>query len=196
MIASLRGKLIEVNPPQIVIEVNGVGYLCQASMTTIYQLPPAEADVFLHTHQVVREDAHLLFAFAEKQERKCFCELIKINGVGPKVALAILSNISVVDLALWVAQEEVGRFKKIPGVGPKMAQRIVLDFKDKAKQFLGVGELSAEPQNRYSDEAFDALLALGYKGKEAQLALDKITKDDYGSSQDMIKAALKGLAKA
>ena len=184
MIASLRGKLIEVNPPQIVIEVNGVGYLCQASMTTIYQSPPAEADVFLHTHQVVREDAHLLFAFAEKQERKCFCELIKINGVGPKVALAILSNISVVDLALWVAQEEVGRFKKIPGVGPKMAQRIVLDFKDKAKQFLGVGELSAEPQNRYSDEAFDALLALGYKGKEAQLALDKITKDDYKHSHN------------
>lgn len=198
MISSLKGILTEVNPPNVVIDVGGVGYLLQASMSTIYQLPAIGESVFIHTHMVVREDAQLLFGFYEPQERLLFQEIIKINGVGPKVALAILSNVTVVDLMHWVDEQAVDRFKKIPGVGPKTAQRIILDLKDKLSKFsvdLKTQVVMSAPRNHF-DEAFEALIALGYKNKEAKHAIEHLQNDDtLQEPQHVIKAALKRLAR-
>jgi Holliday junction DNA helicase RuvA len=198
MIASLQGKLAQINPPSVVIDIGGVGYLLQASMSTIYQLPQIGQDVYVHTHMIVREDAQLLYAFFTEDERSLFQALIKINGVGPKVALAILSNVSAVELVQWVEQDSIGSFKKIPGVGPKTAQRILLDLKDKLKKFhiQDKTQVVIGSNRRAQDEAFDALIALGYKSKEATNALNKISKDEgFSEPQDIIRAALKGLAR-
>lgn len=198
MIASLQGKLLEVNPPAIVIDVNGVGYLAQASMSTIYELPQVTHSVFLYTHMVVREDAQLLYAFSNPQERVLFQALIKINGVGPKVALAILSHASISDLCEWVAEKAVIRFKKIPGVGPKTAERILLDLKDKLPKLnlqSSASQVVMVRPTKLIEEAEQALFALGYKPKEIEKVMQTAdpVADDL-SVQDIIKHALKRLA--
>lgn len=199
MISSLKGILTQISPPSMVIDVGGVGYLLQAPMSTIYQLPEIGEQVFLHVHMIVREDAQLLFGFHHQDERKVFELLIKINGVGPKVALAILSNVSIEELIEWVRLESTASFQRIPGVGAKTAQRILLDLKDK------IVKLSIESKTQtvletkpcaYT-EAFDALIALGYKSKEAQKAIEPLRRDEsLTEPQQIIKMALKGLAKS
>lgn len=201
MISSLRGSLIEVNPPKVVVEVAGVGYLLNASMTTIYQLPPIGTEVFIYTHMVVREDAHLLFGFLKQEERSVFQEITKINGVGPKVALSLLSHLSIQEFFTVVQKESLAQFKKIPGVGPKIAQRIILDLKDKIHKFTITDNDKPLQQILTSniDEAFEALIALGYKNKEAQKAIDVVQNqgkiDTMTETQIIIKEALRGLAK-
>ncbi|MFZ9552003.1 MAG: Holliday junction branch migration protein RuvA [Hylemonella sp.] len=191
MIGRLSGILLEKNPPEVVLDCHGVGYEVQVSMGTFYNLPSLGEPVALLTHMVVREDAQLLYGFATASERGAFRELIKISGVGPRTALAVLSGMSVSELAQAVSRQESGRLTKVPGIGKKTAERLLLELKGK----LGA-DLGAAGATVVSDAQADiqqALLALGYSDKEAALAL-KALPHDVGVSEG-IKLALKALAK-
>lgn len=191
MIGRLSGILLEKNPPEVVLDCHGVGYEVQVSMGTFYNLPSLGEPVALLTHMVVREDAQLLYGFATASERGAFRELIKISGVGPRTALAVLSGMSVSELAQAVSRQESGRLTKVPGIGKKTAERLLLELKGK----LGA-DLGAAGATVVSDAQADiqqALLALGYSDKEAALAL-KVLPQDVGVSEG-IKLALKALAK-
>ncbi|MEY3381761.1 MAG: Holliday junction branch migration protein RuvA [Hylemonella sp.] len=191
MIGRLSGILLEKNPPEVVLDCHGVGYEVQVSMGTFYNLPSLGEPVALLTHMVVREDAQLLYGFATASERGAFRELIKISGVGPRTALAVLSGMSVSELAQAVSRQESGRLTKVPGIGKKTAERLLLELKGK----LGA-DLGAAGATVVSDAQADiqqALLALGYSDKEAALAL-KALPQDVGVSEG-IKLALKALAK-
>lgn len=191
MIGRLSGILLEKNPPEVVLDCHGVGYEVQVSMGTFYNLPSLGEPVALLTHMVVREDAQLLYGFATASERGAFRELIKISGVGPRTALAVLSGMSVSELAQAVSRQESGRLTKVPGIGKKTAERLLLELKGK----LGT-DLGAAGATVVSDAQADiqqALLALGYSDKEAALAL-KALPQDVGVSEG-IKLALKALAK-
>ena len=191
MIGRLSGILLEKNPPEVVLDCHGVGYEVQVSMGTFYNLPSLGEPVALLTHMVVREDAQLLYGFATAAERGAFRELIKISGVGPRTALAVLSGMSVSELAQAVSRQESGRLTKVPGIGKKTAERLLLELKGK----LGA-DLGAAGATVVSDAQADiqqALLALGYSDKEAALAL-KALPQDVGVSEG-IKLALKALAK-
>lgn len=193
MISHLRGILSNIIPPFVCVDVNGVGYLLQASMSTIYSLPPVGDNVFLHTHYIAREDAHLLFGFLSIEECDLFKHIIKINGVGPKVALAILSHVSPQDFVQLLQQESLQRLQKIPGVGPKTAQRIMLDLAGKLLS-INKTQVALQVNNTGQAEAIEALIALGYKSKEAQLAISKVNADIITPSE-IIRAALKSMAK-
>ena len=191
MIGRLSGILLEKTPPEVVLDCHGVGYEVQVSMGTFYNLPSLGEPVALLTHMVVREDAQLLYGFATASERGAFRELIKISGVGPRTALAVLSGMSVSELAQAVSRQESGRLTKVPGIGKKTAERLLLELKGK----LGA-DLGAAGATVVSDAQADiqqALLALGYSDKEAALAL-KALPQDVGVSEG-IKLALKALAK-
>jgi len=191
MIGRLSGILLEKNPPEVVLDCHGVGYEVQVSMGTFYNLPSLGEPVALLTHMVVRVDAQLLYGFATASERGAFRELIKISGVGPRTALAVLSGMSVSELAQAVSRQESGRLTKVPGIGKKTAERLLLELKGK----LGA-DLGAAGATVVSDAQADiqqALLALGYSDKEAALAL-KALPQDVGVSEG-IKLALKALAK-
>jgi Holliday junction DNA helicase RuvA len=193
MIGRLSGILLEKNPPQILLDVQGVGYELDVPMSTFYNLPTLNEKVVLHTHFVVREDAQLLYGFATQEERVAFRQLLKISGVGPKLALSVLSGMSLSDLAAAVANKEVGRLTKIPGVGKKTAERLLLELQGK---FSITGSASA-PGSAVSSDSSDianALLALGYNEKEADWAARQLPKD-VGVS-DGIRQALKLLSKA
>ena len=160
MIGRLSGLLAEKTPPQILVDVNGVGYEVEVPMSTFCNLPALGQKVTLLTHQVVREDAHLLYGFLEPDERATFRLLVKISGIGPRTALAVLSGMSVQDLAGAIARQEAGRLQKVPGIGKKTAERLLLELKDKL-----TGTLGATPGAAVSDAQADivqALLALGY----------------------------------
>jgi Holliday junction DNA helicase RuvA len=191
MIGKLTGTLLEKNPPQILIDCHGVGYEVDVPMSTFYHLPASGERVALLTHFVVREDAQILYGFATPSEREAFRQLIKITGVGPRTALGILSGMSVTDLAQAVTAQEAGRLVKVPGIGKKTAERLLLELKGKIGADLGpVGSVA------HSDAHSDiqqALLALGYNDKEAAAAL-KALPADVGVS-DGIKLALKALAR-
>ncbi|MGQ0710374.1 MAG: Holliday junction branch migration protein RuvA [Rhodoferax sp.] len=190
MIGRLTGTLCDKNPPQVVVDCNGVGYEVQVPMSTFFNLPAEGQRVTLLTHFVVREDAQLLYGFGTGQEREAFRELIKISGVGPRTALAILSGLSVDDLAQAVGTQEAGRLIKVPGIGKKTAERLLLELKGKLAPDLGL------PRGGASDAQADiqqALLALGYNDKEAAAAL-KALPADVGVSEG-IKLALKALAR-
>ena len=172
MIGSIRGRLLEKNPPQILVETNGVGYEIDVPMSTLYNLPDIGAEVFLYTHYVVREDAELLFGFSTKAERSLFRLLIRISGIGPKIALSILSGISASILAQAVSQAEPGLLTRIPGVGKKTAERIVLELQDKIGPVAG-GEAAAVEGGSSSAglsgilaETLAALTSLGYSEQE------------------------------
>ncbi|MCZ2720201.1 Holliday junction branch migration protein RuvA [Marinomonas sp. 15G1-11] len=197
MIGRLVGKLIEKMPPELLIDVGGVGYELSASMTTIYELPPVGEHVILFTHYQVKEDAHTLYGFIDKSERALFRILIKVNGIGPKMALAILSSMSADELVKFVQESDVTALTGIPGVGKKTAERLIIELRDKlgqaAKQDLFstpevLKQVKADPRQ----EAESALIALGYKPQEAAKAIALIPMSN-SSSEDVIKAALKNM---
>jgi Holliday junction DNA helicase RuvA len=191
MIGRLTGILVEKNPPQITLDVAGVGYELDVPMSTFYSLPATGEKVALHTHLAVREDAHQLFGFATEAERSAFRLLLKISGVGARTALALLSGLSVAELAQAVAAQEPGRLTKIPGIGKKTAERLLLELRDRMKGIIAVSPAAAASP---SGDILNALLALGYNEREAQAALKALPAD--ASVADGIRQALKSLSKA
>lgn len=198
MIGRLHGKIIEKSPPEMVLDVNGVGYEVLLPMTSFYALPQINEETTIFTHLVVREDAHLLFGFAQKQERTLFRELIKTNGVGPKLALAILSAMSVTQFATAVEQEELSKLTKIPGIGRKTAERLLVELKGKFKGLSqsdffiesAGDQIIAATTHDPADEAQDALIALGYKAIDAEKMVKKVNKAG-ATAEQLIREALK-----
>jgi Holliday junction DNA helicase RuvA len=191
MIGRLSGLLLDKNPAQLIVDCNGVGYEVGVPMSTFYNLPATGEHVTLLTHMVVREDAQLLYGFGTTQERELFRELIKISGIGARTALAILSGMSVNDLAQAVTLQEVGRLTRVPGIGKKTAERLLLELKGKLGAELGT---APGTEGESSNDVLSALLALGYSEKEALLAIKQVPA---GSSvSDGIRQALKALSKA
>ncbi len=193
MIGRLTGILLEKNPPQILLDVQGVAYELDVPMSTFYNLPVLHERVVLHTQLIVREDAHLLYGFSSNEERIAFRLLLKISGVGPKLALSVLSGLSLNDLAIAVANKEAGRLTKIPGVGKKTAERLLLELQGK---FAATGTSAARDTATASsgNDIVNALLALGYNEKEADWAVKQLAKDTDVSNG--IRQALKLLSKA
>lgn len=191
MIGRLSGILLEKNPPQLLIDCNGVGYDVGVSMTTFYNLPGVGEKIVLLTHLAIREDAHVLYGFGSDDERNVFRQLIKIAGVGARTALAILSGMSVSELAQAITLQESARLTRVPGIGKKTAERLLLELKGKLGADLGAGVGSL-----HSDAGTDilnALLALGYSDKEALLAMKQVPPG--AGVSDGIKLALKVLSK-
>jgi Holliday junction DNA helicase RuvA len=193
MIGRLSGILLEKNPPQLLLDVQGVAYEVDVPMSTFYNLPATGERVVLFTHLVVREDAHLLFGFGTDNERRAFRQLVKISGIGARTALSVLSGLSVAELAQAVTLQESGRLTKIPGIGKKTAERLLLELKDKlgADLTTAVGVHRAPPA---SSDILHALLSLGYSDKEAVAAVKQLPEGLAVS--DGIRQALKLLAKA
>ncbi len=191
MIGFLRGILLEKRPPGLVLDVNGVGYEIQAPMSTFYHLPEINQIVTLLTHLTIREDAHLLFGFYHRQERDLFRALIKVNGVGPKLALAILSGITAAEFVQCVQNHDISRLVLIPGIGKKTAERLIIETRDAlgpcSLQTPAMAPISEEQQ--YIDDAISALVALGYKPQEAQKAIQLVAKNGHGS-EELIRLAL------
>lgn len=200
MIGRLSGTLIQKQPPLLMIDVHGVGYEVQAPMSTFYQLPELDQPVVLLIHMVVREDAQLLYGFYSEPERFLFKSLIKVNGVGPKLAVTILSGISAGEFVQVVNNNDESGLIKLPGIGKKTAQRLIIEMKDRLKDWPGDGlaeqdkdSLDSVNLNSEQDivkEATSALIALGYKPVEADKMLSQLDKQDQ-SSQSLIKQALK-----
>jgi len=200
MIGRLSGTLIQKQPPLLMIDVHGVGYEVQAPMSTFYQLPELDQPVVLLIHMVVREDAQLLYGFYSEAERFLFKSLIKVNGVGPKLAVTILSGISAGEFVQVVKNNDESGLIKLPGIGKKTAQRLIIEMKDRLKDWPGDGlaeqdkdSLDSVNSNSEQDivkEATSALIALGYKPVEADKMLSQLDKQDQ-SSQSLIKQALK-----
>jgi len=199
MIGRLTGTLLEKNPPQLLIDVGGVGYGVDVPMSTFYQLPATGQPVTLRTHLAVREDGHFLYGFFTDEERAAFRQLVKVSGIGARTALAVLSGLSVTDLAQAVALQETGRIVKVPGIGKKTAERLLLELKDKLAKALpmtgaALATVTAEAPPDAQSDILNALLALGYNEREALRA----TKDQPAdiSVSTGIREALKLLAKA
>lgn len=192
MIGRLTGILLEKNPPQILLDVQGVAYELDVPMSTFYNLPVLHEKVVLHTQLIVREDAHLLFGFGSPDERTVFRQLLKISGVGPRLALSVLSGLSLADLADAVARRESGRLTRIPGVGKKTAERLLLELQGKFAAGGSSVTQGAATASSGSD-IVNALLALGYNEKEADWAVRQLAKDTNVS--DGIRQALKLLSK-
>ena len=191
MIGRLTGLLAEKNPPQIVLDVNGVGYEIDVPMSSFYNLPASGEKVTLLTHFLVREDGHFLYGFLTEAERFAFRQLLKISGIGARMALAVLSGLSVGDLAAAVAQQEAGRLIRIPGIGARTAQRLLLELKGKLAETTGTSLRAAVDDAK--QDISNALLALGYNEKEAASAMKQLPPD-IGTS-DGIRQALKLLSK-
>jgi Holliday junction DNA helicase RuvA len=191
MIGKLTGTLAAKNPPEVLVDCGGVGYEVLVPMSTFYNLPALGQTVALLTHLIVREDAHLLYGFATNDERAGFKQLVKISGVGPRTALSILSGMSVADIAQAVAKQDAARLTKIPGIGKKTAERLLLELKGKLGDALATGGVSVA--NDSQSDILQALVALGYSDRDARLAL-KALPQDVGVSEG-IKLALKALAK-
>lgn len=199
MIGLLRGKIISKTPPQLLIDVQGVGYEVEASMNTFYKLPEDQQEITIHTHTVVREDAHLLFGFYELQERTLFRTLIKVNGVGPKLALTILSSIDPDLFVQCVANNDAASLTKLPGIGKKTAERLLVEMRDRLDDW----QLSSPATGSASDniivrkkpmsDAISALVSLGYKPIDASRAINQIETEGKTSEQ-LIRDALKAIA--
>ena len=194
MIGRIAGTLLEKNPPEVLVQAGGVGYEINVPMSTFYNLPAVGQAVTLLTHLVVREDAHQLFGFLTAAERQAFRQLIRIAGVGSRTALAVLSGLSVGELAQAVALQESGRLTKIPGIGKKTAERLLLELKGKLGAALEGVAGGAAPAAEGSTDVLRALLALGYSEKEAAAAVRQLPAGTGVS--DGIRMALKSLAKA
>ncbi len=193
MIGKLSGTLLEKSPPQVLVDCGGVGYEVDVPMSTFYGLPQLGEKVALLTHFVVREDAQLLYGFATATEREAFRQLIKVSGVGPRMALSLLSGMSVAELAQAVTAQEAGRLVKVPGIGKKTAERLLLELKGKLGADLGPLAGGGLPLGDSHGDIQQALIALGYNEKEAAAAL-KALPADVGVSEG-IKLALRALAK-
>jgi holliday junction DNA helicase RuvA len=192
MIGKLTGTLGDKNPPQVLVDCNGVGYEVDVPMSTFYNLPGIGEKVALLTHFVVREDAQILYGFGSSGEREAFRLLIKISGVGPRTALSVLSGMSVADIAQAVTAQDAGRLVKVPGIGKKTAERLLLELKGKFGADLGLAG-GAGATNDAQTDILQALVALGYSDKEAAASLKALPKD-VGVSEG-IRQALKALAK-
>jgi Holliday junction DNA helicase RuvA len=192
MIGSVRGRIASKTPPQLMVDVGGLGYELEAPMSTFFHLPPVGEEVRLLTHLVVREDAHVLYAFATEAERKLFRSLIKVSGVGPKIALALLSGISVEAFARCVVNEDITALTRVPGIGRKTAERLIIEMRDRlaaAEATSGATPVAevASPET----EAYGALIALGYRPAEATRLL-KATGPGTHSTEELIRRALQG----
>jgi len=195
MISSLRGRLVFKQAPQIVIECSGVGYEIETPMSTFLDLPKIGTDLFLHTHLVVREDAQILYGFATDDERLLFRTLLKVNRVGAKMALGVLSAMSAGDFRRCVEYEDATALSRIPGVGKKTAERLIIEMRDRidkvAPAAAGITPIGVAAGAR--SEAFDALVALGYKANEVNKLMGKLDTDEK-SAEDIIRQALKQVA--
>ena len=193
MIGSIRGRIASKTPPQLMVEVAGVGYEIEAPMSTFFLLPSVGEEVFLLTHLVVREDAHILYGFGTHDERRLFRSLIKVSGVGPKIALALLSGINVEAFALCVQNQDIAALTKVPGIGRKTAARLVVEMKDRLgpASEVTVSAVASAPGANPEAEAFGALVALGYKPAEATRLL-KAAGPGTHSTEELIRRALQG----
>lgn len=197
MIGQLRGIILEKKPPQLLLDVNGVGYEIDAPMSTFYLLPDAGQEVTLHTHFVVREDAHQLFGFFAREERSLFRTLLKVNGVGPRLALTILSSIAPGEFVNCVMNNDVDSLVGVPGIGKKTAERLIVEMRDKVSSWnqatLPAASSAAKQtpsRNQSVQDAISALIALGYKPQEASRAVSKVD-DNNMTSEEIIRRALK-----
>ncbi len=202
MIGFLRGKLVAKAPPMLVLDVQGVGYEVEAPMTTFYNLPAMGETVQLHTHLVIREDAHILFGFSTEADRVMFRTLIKVNGVGPKLALTILSGQSSDEFYRCIQDNDTAALVRLPGVGKKTAERLIIEMRDKlpavdqsnADPASVVEGSAAVPRSNAKQEAISALCALGYKPPEASKMVQNIAQEDK-TCEDIIRLALQGKIK-
>jgi holliday junction DNA helicase RuvA len=196
MIGSVRGRIASKTPPQLTVDVGGLGYELEAPMSTFFHLPPVGEEVRLLTHLVVREDAHVLYAFGTEDERRLFRSLIKVSGVGPKIALALLSGISVSAFAECVQREDIGALTRVPGVGRKTAERLIVEMRDRlavppvGSAATAAAAATASPEN----EAYGALVALGYRPAEAARLLKAVGPGTH-STEELIRRALQGAAR-
>ena len=194
MIGHLKGKIISKSPPEVLLEVQGIGYEVLCPMSTIYELDNLSDDVLLFTHLSIKEDAHTLFGFITKDEKSVFRELIRVNGVGPKVALAILSNLSVHSLVECISTEDADLLAKTPGIGKKTALKLIVELQDRLSKLDLVGSLAnsieiKQNSNPNSKQAIEALQSLGFKAKEANRMVSKI-EDQELSTEQLIRIAL------
>ncbi len=195
MIAWLKGELIEKQAPGLVLNVNGVGYELEAPMSTFYELPNVGDITSVFVHMVVREDAQLLFGFTSKQQREMFRSLIRVNGVGPKVALAVLSTLSTQELMQCMANEDVTQLCRVPGIGKKTAQRLVVEMKDRLEKEFGdvaLQDSAGQTASSNTRDAIDALVALGYKNADASRVVKAL--DASLSSEELIRQSLRTLS--
>ena len=194
MIGFLRGIIVNKQPPILILDVNGVGYEIHAPMSTFYHLPDLLQSVSLLTHLIVREDAHLLYGFYQSEERDLFRALIKVNGVGPKLALSILSGISIQEFVQCVQDNDVSRLVLIPGIGKKTAERLIIETRDTLANWtstdLAITNITSE--QRYVQDAVSALTALGYKPNEAQRAIKQVQQQGR-NSEELIRLALQSM---
>lgn len=197
MINRLRGRLVEKQPPLLLIEIfNALTYEVHASMPTFYHLPEIGQEIVLYIHFIVREDSHTLYGFFDAQERALFVQLLKVNGIGPKVALGILSKIETMELIACIEQQNITALQKIPGIGKKTAERLVIEMRDRLAQWKGSEDPSstmkkaASPVQRTQQDAIAALITLGYKTQEATRAVQKVG-DETLSVEGLIRSALR-----
>jgi len=192
MIGSVRGRITSKTPPQLTVEIGGVGYELEAPMSTYFLLPALGEEVRLLTHLVVREDAHILYAFGTEGERRLFRSLIKVSGVGPKIALALLSGISVEAFAQCVQNQDVAALTRVPGIGRKTAERLVVEMRDRlVSRDPATSALTSAPASSPEAEAFGALVALGYRPAEATRLLQGAGPGTH-STEELIRRALQG----
>jgi Holliday junction DNA helicase RuvA len=200
MITHISGLLLDKKPPLLVIDVNGIGYEIHAPMSTFYQLPETGNTITLLTHFVVREDAHLLFGFYHEQERKLFRALIKVNGVGPKLALTILSGMETDQFVQCVQLQDASRLTHIPGVGKKTAERLMIEMRDALSHWdmltttASITQTDLANPNQVIQDAISALTALGYKSQEAKQAIAKVHQPDHNNEQ-LIRLALQQMVR-
>jgi holliday junction DNA helicase RuvA len=196
MIGAVRGRLASKAPPQLTVDVGGLGYELEAPMSTFYRLPAVGEEVRLLTHLVVREDAHVLYAFATEDERRLFRSLIRVSGVGPKIALALLSGISVAAFAQCVQNEDIAALTRVPGVGRKTAERLIVEMRDRlAAPPPAAGGAAGRAAAGPEGEAYDALVALGYRPAEATRLLQAAGGPGSHSTEELIRRALQGAAR-
>ena len=202
MIGRIRGTLVHKQPPDILVEVGGVGYELQVPMTTLFQLPELGSEVSLVTHFVVREDAQLLYGFIDERDRALFRQLIKVSGVGPKLGLTILSGMDSASFARCVQRDDISSLIALPGVGKKTAERLLVEMRDKLKDWLGqadggaeplTGGITIEPVTDMVADAESALIALGYRPAEASKVVAAVNDDSVGDSEELIRRALKSM---
>ena len=202
MIGRIRGTLVHKQPPDILVEVGGVGYELQVPMTTLFQLPELGSEVSLVTHFVVREDAQMLYGFIDERDRDLFRQLIKVSGVGTKLGLTILSGMDSASFARCVQRDDISSLIALPGVGKKTAERLLVEMRDKLKDWLGqadggaeplTGGITIEPVTDVVADAESALIALGYKPAEASKVVAAVNDDSVGDSEELIRRALKSM---
>lgn len=200
MIGFLRGKIISKQPPELLLDVQGVGYDITCPMTTFYTLPTEGTEISILTHFVVREDAQLLYGFKDKRDRELFRTLIKISGVGPKLAITILSGITADEFVACIQRDDAGRLQSIPGIGGKTAKRLIVETRDKLKDWQiqdqtlqAEQQILSDPENSASQDAIAAMISLGYKPADAKKAVSRVYEPGQ-SSEVIIRMALKEMA--